>query len=410
MMNRKRIFSAKGLCVLLIALFACCLVVGCQKSEKDTAGVENDVTVNVDASAGQTGGIDVMTANDNDKNEIIKDEPEKTDVIQETDDKTEDKEKKDAEAEKLFAVGKDTESEDSESKDIESKEPENGATVGDVEATVDNGIEERCPVEITSMKKGVVYPKAEHVTYYSETCQLERGVNIILPADYSEENRYPVLYVLHGIFGDENSFTSDSSNKIKEIVLNMASDGKIPTPIIVYPNMYATSDPDQKPAMNGDACLPYDNFVNDLVNDLMPFMEKNYQVLTGRENTWLAGFSMGGRETLYITLCHPELFGYVCAISPAPGLTPAKDMFMTHPGTLSEEEVKFADDAVLPSVLMICCGTRDSVVGQFPKQYHELFEENGIEHTWYEIPNADHDNNAIKSGIYNLMKQISCFQ
>jgi enterochelin esterase-like enzyme len=139
----------------------------------------------------------------------------------------------------------------------------------------------------------------------------------------------------------------------------------------------------------------------------MPYIESNYSVLTGRENTYLAGFSMGGRETIFITLQRPELFGYVCAISAAPGIVPAKDKFMVHEGQISEDEMKFADEATEPNVFIICCGTRDSVVGQFPKQYHELLETNGANHIWYEINGADHDNNAIKSGLFNLFKQIA---
>lgn len=269
------------------------------------------------------------------------------------------------------------------------------------------GVEVTCPAAAYTRRAGVTYPKAVHVTYHSETCGCDRGVNILVPADYSSDKKYPVFYVLHGIFGNENSFSSDSGNKIVEIVTNMAADGRIEAPIIVYPNMYAASDPSMQPGFTAEACEPYDNFVNDLVNDLMPYMAENYSIYGDRENTWLAGFSMGGRETLYITLCHPELFGYVCAISPAPGMTPAKDMFMEHPGTITEDEVRFAEDAILPETFMVCCGTRDSVVGTFPKEYHELMEKNGIDHIWFEVTGADHDNNAIRSGIYNLMKEIA---
>jgi enterochelin esterase-like enzyme len=236
---------------------------------------------------------------------------------------------------------------------------------------------------------------------------MERGYSVLLPADYNESKKYPVLYLLHGIFGDEYSFSNDKNNKIKEIIGNMASDGIIEETILVCPNMFAASDPDQKPGFDSKSVLPYDNFINDLVNDLMPHIESKYSVLTGRDNTYLAGFSMGGRETIFITLRKPELFGYVCAISSAPGIVPAKDRFMTHEGQLSESEMKFSDEATEPNVFIICCGTRDSVVGTFPKQYHELLEAHGAGHIWYEIKDADHDNNAIKSGIFNLFKQIA---
>ncbi len=171
--------------------------------------------------------------------------------------------------------------------------------------------------------------------------------------------------------------------------------------------MYAATDPAQKPAFDAESCLPYDNFINDLVNDLMPHIESEYPVLTGRENTYLAGFSMGGRETLFITLKKPELFGYVCAISAAPGVVATTDKFMNHPGQLEESEVCFAEGVTRPEVFILCCGSKDSVVGTYPKSYHELLSANGTEHIWYEIEGADHDNNAIQSGLYNLFKQIA---
>lgn len=264
-------------------------------------------------------------------------------------------------------------------------------------------IEVECPASATAKREGTEYSDFVHFTYYSETCGMERGANVLLPVGYSEEKKYPVLYMLHGIFGDENSFKGDVN--MKTVWANMAADGITEEMIVVFPNMYAKTEPDQAPAFTAEACLPYDNFVNDLVNDLMPYMEANYSILTGRENTAVAGFSMGGRETLYISLLHPELFAYACAISPAPGLVPGADMFMSHPGSMTEEEVRYADGVIQPEILILC-GTKDSVVGTFPKEYHELMEKNGIAHTWYEVPGADHDNRAIMSGVYNFLCRV----
>lgn len=260
-----------------------------------------------------------------------------------------------------------------------------------------------CPNSICSKKEDVSYGTIKHVTYHSETTGLDRGANILLPADYSEEKKYPVLYFQHGIFGDENSLIYDNNNKIVEILGNLAAEDKAMEMIVVFPNMYAASDPNQKPDFNSEAVLPYDNFINDLVNDLIPYIEANYSVMTDREHRAILGFSMGGRETLFIGLSRPDLFGYIGAIAPAPGLVPGKDYAMTHVGQIQEEEVRFAEDAILPELLMVCCGTKDSVVGKFPKSYHDLMEKNGVEHMWYEVPNADHDSNAIRSGIYNFV-------
>ncbi len=318
-----------------------------------------------------------------------------------------------------------------ENVDAEKTDPKNAESAGETEAddkssfasgiatdeeseeaektewVLNNAIEEKCPAKFSLARADVKYGEFSHDTYFSETCGLERGYSILLPADYSDEKQYAVLYLLHGIFGNEYSFSSDSSNKIREIAGNMAADGLIEDTIIVCPNMYATSDPEQQPGFDTESCLPYDNFINDLVNDLMPHIESKYSALTGRENTYLAGFSMGGRETIFITLMRPELFGYVCAISSAPGIVATTDKFMTHVGQMEESEMKFADDAVKPDVFMMCCGTNDSVVGTYPKSYHEILEVNGVDHIWYEITGADHDNNAIKSGLYNLFKQIA---
>lgn len=260
-----------------------------------------------------------------------------------------------------------------------------------------------CPSEICIKQMGVEYGTVEHITYQSVTTGLERGANVLLPADYSADKKYAVLYFQHGIFGDENSLITDGNNKIKEIVANLVAEGHTKEMIVVFPNMYAKTDPNQQPAFSSEAVLPYDNFINDLVNDLIPVIESKYSVHTDRENRAILGFSMGGRETLFIGLSRPDLFGYIGAIAPAPGLVPGKDHFMNHVGQMQEEDVRFAEESVLPELLMVCCGTKDSVVGKFPASYHEIMERNSVEHLWYEVPGADHDSNAIRSGLYNFL-------
>ena len=132
----------------------------------------------------------------------------------------------------------------------------------------------------------------------------------------------------------------------------------------------------------------------------MPYVEQNYSVLTGKENTGLCGFSMGGRNSLYIGYKRPDLFGYVGAFSPAPGVTPGDDFSGHHPGLFQESE--FRTD-VPPFVTLVSCGTNDSVVGTFPKSYHEILTTNGQEHIWFEVPGADHDDKAIAAGLYNYL-------
>lgn len=263
-----------------------------------------------------------------------------------------------------------------------------------------------CPEEISSRRDSVTYPEAIHTTYHSNATGLERGVNVLLPNGYTEEKKYPVLYVLHGIFGDEYTLINDSSCAFPQISTNMVLDGLAKEMIVVFPNMYATKDPELKPSFAPETVLPYDYFIYDLTEDLMPYINATYATLTDRENTAIAGFSMGGRESLFIGLQRPDLFGYVAAIAPAPGLTPGKDWAMTHPGQLAEEELRFKDGDPLPYFFMVCCGTNDGTVGKFPLSYHTILETNEVDHIWYEVPGADHDSTAIRSGIHNFMHNI----
>ena len=260
-------------------------------------------------------------------------------------------------------------------------------------------IEIFCPEEYTKRNTDVRYSDVIKTTYYSTTCEKDKPVNIVLPEGYSEDKKYPILYLLHGIFGTQNDMNNNSIT-----IQNMMTKGIAKDMIVVYPYMYASKTQDKCTAIDKENVAAYDNFINDLVTDLMPFIKDNYSIAEGKENTAIAGFSMGGRESLAIGLQRPDLFGYVGAIAPAPGLVPGKDWAMEHEGQFTEEELVFNDEK--PILLMVCCGDKDGTVGQFPKSYHDIFEKNGVEHVWWEIPGSDHSDPAISSGIYNFCRYI----
>ena len=88
--------------------------------------------------------------------------------------------------------------------------------------------------------------------------------------------------------------------------------------IVVFPYIYTSKTKEACDGLNLENSLNYDNFIHDLTNDLMPYIEKNFSVKTGRENTAITGFSMGARESLFIGLTRSDLFGYVGAACPAP--------------------------------------------------------------------------------------------
>ncbi|MBR6616909.1 MAG: carbohydrate binding domain-containing protein, partial [Oscillospiraceae bacterium] len=249
------------------------------------------------------------------------------------------------------------------------------------------------------------YGKLEAITYYSKKAEKNKKANVLLPEGYNTNEKYPVLYVNHGIFGDQNSML-DGSMKIRDMAGNLVKSGEAKKMIIVYTSMFTSKTLDQCTGFTLENTIAYDDFLYDLTESLMPYMESNYSVATGRENTAITGFSMGGREALYIGVSRPDVFGYIGAACPAPGVTPGSDSFMNHPGNMQESEFKIKDSRYNPYVFMITGGTNDGVVGTFPQSYHNILTTNGCDHIWQEIQGGGHDASCIVPHMYNFMRNI----
>jgi len=266
-------------------------------------------------------------------------------------------------------------------------------------------IEEICPADLLQLRENVTYPEPFKVHYYSTTTQSERPLNIVLPPNYDPKKKYPVFYYLHGIGCNEDTMLEEPLGAVP-IYTNLVNDHRAKEMIIVVPYQYA---PAPGTEVSEDLMLTpeyfegYDNFINDLVNDIMPYMKKNYRIATGRENTAIAGFSMGGRNALYIGFKRSDLFGYVGAFSPAPGIFETTDQFSYHKGLFKPEELVANPSPILT---MLSCGTSDFVVGDYPEQYHNALVANKQKHIWYTIEGANHDNTAIVSGYYNFISSI----
>jgi glucuronoarabinoxylan endo-1,4-beta-xylanase len=263
-------------------------------------------------------------------------------------------------------------------------------------------IRQDMPTNVPSNAQKSSKCKVEKKTY---TCKFTGGTkscNVILPPDYDSNKEYPVMYVLHGIGGDENSMLNGMG--VQELLTGLTANGQAEDMIIVLPSQYTSKDGNGSFGINQETCAAYDNFLYDISDSLIPFIEENYPVKTGRENRAITGFSMGGREAIYIGLMRPDLFGYVGGACPAPGITPGRDMFMEHPGCMTESEMKFRDVGPEPAVFMITGGTNDSVVGSFPKEYSEILTKNGVDHVYQSIPGGGHDGGSVKPHLYTFMR------
>lgn len=268
--------------------------------------------------------------------------------------------------------------------------------------------EDFCPEEYMGRKPDVTYGKMEKARYYSDTCGRERNVNVVLPDGYSEDKEYPVLYVLHGAFGNEDSMANmdfNGKNVSSQIIIgNMIADGTAKDMIIVFPYIFASREKEAYTDNTIEEVKGYDNFVNEIANDLMPFIEENYSIAKGKDNTAIFGFSMGGREALAVGLAYPDKFGYIGGACPAPGLIPGKDWLFDHPGQYTEDELVFEDEA--PYLILIASGGSDGMSGEFPEKYHKLFDEHGVSNVWYTVPDSGHGEPAISSLTYNFAKNL----
>ena len=245
--------------------------------------------------------------------------------------------------------------------------------------------------------------KIEHITYFSKKANRNKGANVWLPPGYDSSKKYPVFYVNHGYGGDESSIMNGMG--VREIATNLIKSGEAEPMIIVFTNQY--TDPNhEKQTGNGQADVPgYDNFVEDMPDSLMPYIESHYPVKTGRENTAVAGFSMGGRESLYIGMKCCDKVGYIGGGAPAPGIFPTRDQFMTHPGVMSKDDMRI-DPPYSPYILMIAGGTNDTMVNDFPKQYSDLFTQHGTENIYISVPGGGHDSNTVIPLMYNFIRFI----
>ena len=266
----------------------------------------------------------------------------------------------------------------------------------------ENSITELMPEGAEAQRESITYPEFTRCSYFSSTAGRDTNVNVLLPPDYSEDKEYPVLYILHGFYDNEAWMARPVVN-LSTIYNNLLADGEAEEMIIVLPYIFCDKDMPYCTGMDLKNCLAYDNFINDLTTDLMPFIESEFSVARGRENTAITGFSMGGRESLFIGFERPDLFGYIGAVCPAPGLVELAGSAM-HPGQMKAEDMVFGENE--PYAIFISSSKADGVVGNNPDSYRKIMTENGVEYLSHVMKSTGHDHTSVKPHLYNFLKML----
>src|ERR1035437_7768054 len=166
------------------------------------------------------------------------------------------------------------------------------------------------PIGFDSLRTGIAHGKIDTISYFSKTVGNNRRALIYTPPAYSKSKKYPVLYLLHGIGGDEKEWLNGGLPQV--ILDNLYAENKIEPMIVVMPNGRAMKD-DRATGniMAADKVQAFATFENDLIKDLIPYIEKKYPVIKDAEHRAIAGLSMGGGQSINFGLGNLDKFAWI---------------------------------------------------------------------------------------------------
>ena len=303
----------------------------------------------------------------------------------------------------------------------------------------------KAPEGFDVRRTGIPAGRVERIEYDSKVTGNKRPAVVYLPPGYSSARRYPVLYLLHGIGGNENHWTQ--FGRADAILDNLIADNKALPMIIVMPNGRASNEPSTRFAGRGGragggrgadapgapppggqappAAAPaagaapqggapagaappaggrggrggagmgveftaYAAFEKELIGDLVPFIESRYSVQADREHRALAGLSMGGGQSLNFGLANLNTFAWVGGFSSAPNTQ--------QPAQLVPDPAAARNQLKL---LWVSCGDKDSLFN-ISEGVHTYLDEQKVPHIWHIDVGGAHDFPVWKNDLYHL--------
>ena len=222
------------------------------------------------------------------------------------------------------------------------------------------------------------------VWYHSSSLGLDRRLTVYTPAGYETSGkRYPVLYLLHGMGGDEDAWPN--LGRAAQILDNLIAQGKAEPMIVVMPNGNAAQE-----AAPGEASSGYDVPTFQLPKtmegsfeshfpELVKFVESRYRVKGSKKYRAIAGLSMGGFHSMHISKQYPDMFGYVGLFSAAtmPGKESDSSVYADLEGKLA---VQFAKR---PLLYWIAIGKEDFLY-KMNEDYRKMLDEKGYPYEYFE--------------------------
>ena len=266
-------------------------------------------------------------------------------------------------------------------------------------------------------RQGIAAGRVERVEYTSSVTGGMKPAMVYTPAGYASSQQYPVLYLLHGIGGNETHWSGPGA--AAAILDNLIADGKAVPMIVVMPHGRSSNEPETS-LFGGrggrgargaapEAAAPgggstrgrggagmavefeaYAAFERELLSDLIPFIESKYSVQADREHRALAGLSMGGGQSLNFGLGNLETFAWVGGFSSAPNTMP--------PAQLVPDPAAARQNLKL---LWVSCGDQDSLFN-ISEGVHAYLAEQKVPHIWHIDVGGGHTFPVWKNDLYHL--------
>jgi len=231
------------------------------------------------------------------------------------------------------------------------------------------------------------------VLYESKAMGVNRYLWVYTPPDYeTSRDRYPVYYLLHGNGETQSGWVANGRANI--ILDNLIAEGKAPPMIVVMPHGHpiqsaSVGPPVVVPPYGGDpGMLNFALFTRDLLDQIIPLVDRRYRVYTDPAHRAIGGLSMGGFQSLEIGLGHPELFGYVLAYSGGFG-----SLGPQPPAAPIESQAPWAQLLANASgtkkrlqLLFLGCGQQETGMLAPGQRLVRLLQERGINARWADYP------------------------
>lgn len=243
---------------------------------------------------------------------------------------------------------------------------------------------------IVAQREGIPHGKLEMVEYESKTVGTTRKMNVYTPPGYSKDKKYPVLYLLHGIGGDETEWQRFVTPD--RLLDNLINDGKAVPMMVVMPNGRAQKN-DRAGANPFESAPAFAVFERDLLDGVIPAIESRCSVQADREHRALAGLSMGGGQSLNFGLAHLDTFAWIGGFSSAPN-TKAPEELIPDPAK-AREQLK---------LLWLSCGNKDGLI-RVSQGVQRHLKKNDIPHIW-NVDAHGHDATHWRNNLYHFTQLL----